>query len=85
MRKRSKSVHTSVPFSLEIEEKPEVASDDEFEVADLDQTNAYSGAEDTDSDGECSTVIACDRFQWFNFDIFRDANRMEQWRWTRIG
>lgn len=52
MRKRSKSIHTSVPFSLEGEEKPNESSDEEGEVPKLDQSNSGSGADDNGSDGK---------------------------------
>lgn len=49
MRKRSKSIHTSVPSSSEIEEKPTEASDEEVEIQEFDDG---SEAEDNGSDGE---------------------------------
>lgn len=48
MRKRSKSIHTSVPSSSESGEKPIEASDEEVEIQEFDG----SEAEDNGSDGE---------------------------------
>lgn len=80
MRKRSKSVHTSVPFSLEIDPKPEAASDEEFEIPDLDQTNAFSGAEDNESDGQYAIVMVIDWGGLISIFFLFYSNRMEQWR-----
>lgn len=40
MRNRSKSIHTSVPHSLENEEKPDAPSDEEMEITELEQVHS---------------------------------------------